>query len=143
MMDMKAEVAEQAAPSSILCEGSYQIKDGVLDDIFNMKLVLPAAKIDSLLGNKTYKFEQTRVMVLPILSMVHLVGVLDVDGVKNTTYFQLSFLVNEDESVQFKGTKKFNMGEFGQHFTGKDLQMEIDFVLKNKKNNLASLNNVK
>ncbi|MDT4840000.1 hypothetical protein FQZ97_738060 [compost metagenome] len=67
---------------------------------------------DTLLNGKRIAFEQKRVMILPTMGMVHFVGVLDIDGVKNTTNFQLSFVVNEDESIHIKGTKKIKLSDF-------------------------------
>ena len=125
-------------------EGAYLIKDGELDDIYNLKFVLPTTQlktlhIDSLIGNKKITFEQTRVMVLPIMGMVHFIGTLDVDGIRNTTSFQLDFSINRDQSITFKGTKLFKLSDFDENLSKEELKLDIDFVLKNSKNNLSVL----
>ncbi|RYG06592.1 MAG: hypothetical protein EOO07_28945 [Chitinophagaceae bacterium] len=123
----------------IISEGTYLIKDGQLDELYNLKLILQTSILDSLLGGKKVTFEQTRVMVLPIMGMVHVVGVLDVDGLKTTTSFQLGFSINSDQSITFKGNKLLKMNELVKEFPSSELKLDIDFVLKNTKNNLAAL----
>lgn len=123
----------------IKSEGTFLIKDGVLDEIYSLKLILPT-KVDSrIIGDRKISFEQTRVMVLPIMGMAHFVGVLDVGGVKTTTSFQLGFALNSDQSITFKGTKLFKLSELGEGFPNEELKFELDFVLKNNKNELAAL----
>ena len=107
-------------------EGAFLIKDGQLDEIYNLKFNLPTA-------NKKITFEQTHVMVLSILGMVHFVGTLDIDGVRSTASFQLGFLVNSDQSITFKGTKSIQLSELSKD----ELKLNIDFVLKNNRNDLA------
>jgi len=125
-------------------EGNYLIKNGQLDEIYNLKFVLPTAQLNehpigALIKDKKITFEQTRVMVLPIMSMVHFVGILDVDGVQSTTSFQLAFLVNSDDSITFKGTKSFKWNDFIKDSLKDELKLDIDFVLKNNKSDLAVL----
>ncbi|MEJ5996400.1 hypothetical protein WG904_18370 [Pedobacter sp. Du54] len=121
----------------IKSEGTYLIKDGMLDEIYNLRLTWPAIKFDSLVSDKKITFEQTRVMVLPIMSMVHIIGTLDVDGIKSTTNFQLGFHINSDQSITFKGVKLFKLNDLAKDLSSNELKLAIDFVLKNNKNNLA------
>ncbi|MBP8067212.1 MAG: hypothetical protein KAY27_01500 [Pedobacter sp.] len=123
----------------IKSEGSYLIKDGLLDDIYNMKLTLPTATVNNLIGNKKITFVQTRVMVLPIMGMVHFVGVLDIDGVKTTTSFQLGFFVNNDQSITFKGTKSLKLNDLAKDLPNEEFTLTIDFVLNNNQNQVAVL----
>lgn len=107
-------------------EGAYLLKDGQLDEVYNLKFNLPTA-------DKKITFEQTHVMVLPIMGMAHFVGTLDIDGVRNVTSFQLGFLVNDDQSITFKGTKSIQLSDLSKE----ELKVNIDFVLKNNRNDLA------
>ena len=120
----------------IKSEGAYLIKDGQLDEIYNLKLTLPAYIFHSSIADKKITFEKTHVMVLPIMGMVHLIGTLDVDGVKSTTNFQLGFYINSDQSITFKGTKSIKLNDFFKELSSKEIKVDIDFVLKN---NLAVL----
>lgn len=130
---------ERASPMLIQSSGTYLIKDGQLDDIYNLKLIFPSVKLDSLIGNKPVTFEQTRIMVLPIMGMVHIVGTLDVDGAKSTTDFQLGFSINNDQSITFKGTKSFKLDDLVKGMSNQELKLDIDFVLKQDKNILVTL----
>ncbi|MES2652669.1 MAG: hypothetical protein V4663_13080 [Bacteroidota bacterium] len=123
----------------IKSEGAYLIKDGQLDEIYRLKLILPTMLLDSVLKDKKITFEQTRVMILPIMGMVHFVGTLDVDGIKSTTSFQLGFIVNSDQSITFKGTKLLKLSDLFNDLPKDELKLDIDFVLKNSKSNLAVL----
>ncbi len=123
----------------IKSEGSYLIKDGQLDEIYKLKLLLPSTFLDSVLKDKKVVFEQTHVMILPIMGMVHFVGTLDIDGVKSTTSFQLGFIVNSDQSITFKGTKLLKLSDLFKDLPKDELKLDINFVLKNSKNDLAAL----
>lgn len=114
------------ATNDFKSEGTYLIKDGQLDEIYNLKFNLPTS-------NKKITFEQTHVMVLPIMGMVHFVGTLDIDGVRNITSFQLGFLVNNDQSITFKGTKSIQLNESSKE----ELKVNVEFVLKNSNHHLA------
>ena len=125
-------------------EGTYLIKDGELDEIYSLKFVLPSAQLktlhtDSLIGKKKIMFEQTRVMVLPIMGMVHCIGMLDIDGIRSTTSFHLGFSINSDQSITFKGTKLFKLNDFDENLSKEELKLDIDFILKSSKNNLSVL----
>ncbi len=130
--------------TEIKSEGSYLIKDGGLDEIYNLKFILPTSLLNTLpkgnlISNKKITFEQTHVMVLPIMGMVHFVGILDVDGVRNATSFQLGFLVNNDQSITFKGIKSFKLNDFAKDLPNDELKLNIDFVLRNSKTDLTIL----
>lgn len=125
--------------TTIKSEGIYFIKDGQLDDISKLKLTLPTSLLDSVLKDKKITFEQTHVMVLPIMGMAHFVGMLDVSGVKGIVSFQLGFTVNNDQSITFKGNKLVKLDDLAKEMPKHDLMLSLDFVLKNDKNNLVAL----
>ncbi len=132
-------ISSNIQSKEIKSEGSFLIKDGSLDEIYNLKLILPTVRLDSLIGSKKITFEQTRVMVLPIMGMVHVIGTLDVEGSKSTTSLQLGFVVNNDQSVTFKGAKMLKLSDLVKDFPGDELNFDINFVLRNDKNNLVTL----
>ena len=134
-----ATISSIAPVQEIKSEGAFLIKDGQLEEIYNLKLTLPATKFSSSIADKKITFEKTNVMVLPIMGMVHIIGTLDVDGVKSTTNFQLGFHVNSDQTITFKGTKAFKLNDLVEGLSSSELKVDIDFVLKNNKSNLAVL----
>ncbi|SFH45583.1 hypothetical protein [Pedobacter insulae] len=137
-----SELVVEAA-NEVKCEGRYLIKDGQLDEIYNLKFVLPSVQLNvqstnSNLGGKKVTFEQTQVMVLPMMGMVHVVGFLTIGGVSNTSSFLLKFKVNSDQSISFNGEKSVKLLEYFpavSHEMMDEVQLNIDFVLKNAKNN--------
>lgn len=138
-LDMVGVNSNLPAVKEIKSEGTFLVKDGSLDEIYSLKLTLQTPKLDSLFGDKKITFEKTRVMVLPIMGMVHVIGTLDVEGYKSTASFQLGFIVNNDQSVTFKGTKSFKLNEFAKDLPNDELTLAIDFVCRNQKNNLVAL----
>ncbi len=139
------EAASVPEPSKELkCEGSYLIKDGQLDNIYNLKFVLPSVQLkaqstNSIIGEKKITFEQTHVMVLPMMGMVHVVGALTIGDVSNTGSFLLKFKVNSDESISFNGEKTVKLIQYYPDVAVKtvdELQLELNFVLKKDKANL-------
>jgi len=131
-------------PSEIKSEGGFMIKDGQLDEIFNLKFDLPSNLLKSptlsaLLAGKKITFEQTRVMILPMMKMVHFVGTLDVGGVQSPASFILGFVVNSDESITFNGSKTFKQNDFAKNLPNNELKLDINFVIKNSRNDLAVL----
>ncbi|MGF1923610.1 MAG: hypothetical protein ACQUHE_05485 [Bacteroidia bacterium] len=129
--------SSSSSTSSIKSEGSYLIKDGQLDEIYKLKLILPSTMFDSLGRNKNVSFEQKCVMILPIMGMVHFVGIVDIDGIKGTTSFQLSYKVGADQSITFSGNKSLKLKELAEGMPNETLALNLDFVLKNSRVDLA------
>ena len=120
----------------IKSEGAYSLKDGQLDEINKLKLTFPSS-MDHVLIDKKITFQQTHVMVLPIMGMVHFVGMLDVGGVKGIVSFQLGFTINPDQSLSFKGNKTIKLNDVASELPKHELMLTLDFDLKNDKNALA------
>ena len=127
----------------IKSEGSYLIKDGLLDEIFKLKFVLPSVQLkatstNSLISDKKVTFEQTHVMVLPVMGMVHIVGSLTIGDITTTDSFLLKFKINEDQSISFSGEKPVKLIQYYPNLAVKnsdEVQLALNFVLKNGKNN--------
>jgi hypothetical protein len=125
----------------IKSEGSYLIKDGLLDDIYKLKFVLPSVQLkatptNSLISDQKVTFEQTHIMVLPVMGMVHIVGSLTIGDVTNTDSFLLKFKVNDDQSISFSGEKPVRLGLYYPNLAVKnsdEVQLALNFVLKNGK----------
>lgn len=120
-------------------EGNFTVKDGVLEDIHSFKFVMINAQLKALLAAQlattdSISFEQSHVMVLPMMGMVHFIGKLTIGEVSNRADFQLRFAVNKDDSITFKGTKSIKLSDYSK--AQKEIMLDIDFVLANKEHNL-------
>ncbi|MES2419046.1 MAG: hypothetical protein V4541_12725 [Bacteroidota bacterium] len=114
--------------------GKFVVKNGMLDDISSLKFVLSNHELNRLLAtNDNISFEQTHVMVLPMMGMVHFIGMLNVDGVNSRADFQLQYEINKDKSVTFKGTKSFKLSDYTKlaAVPQKDVLLDLNFVVKN------------
>ncbi len=135
------------------CEGQLIIKDGHLEDIKNLKFNIPHAILksidkDSILFDKNVSFEQNRVMVLPLMGMIHLIGELNIDGVKTMADFQLSYTINEDKSISLKGSKliksielkAFNPESLDLTKVKDDLKLDVDFKINSQMGTMLAKN---
>ncbi len=115
-----------ALQASVLSgEGKFDIKDGRLEHITGFKFLLPGQQHTSdidgqVMLSDNIVFEQTHVMVLPLMGMVHFVGMLEIGGVRNRADFQLGFSVNEDNSIRLTGTKNIKLSDF---YTNKEISL--------------------
>jgi hypothetical protein len=131
----------------IECEGSYLIKDGSLDEVYKLKFVLPSVQLkatttNSLISDQKVTFEQTHIMVLPAMGMVHVVGSLTIGEITSTDSFMLKFKINEDQSIYFSGEKPVRLVLYYPNLAAKnsdEVQLALNFVLKNSKNNSGVL----
>lgn len=132
-------------PSGILSsQGDFNLVDGQLESINHLKIIIPVGQYRHLIADKEVKdttvvFEQKRVMVLPIMGMVHLVGTINVGGIKKSADFQLAYSVNENEEIVVKGSKMIPVNELFNTSDGsgdinirkEEVKVDINFVLKN------------
>lgn len=131
----------------IKSEGSYLIKDGLLSEIYKLRFVMPSVQLkatatNSLISDKKVTFEQTHVMVLPVMGMVHIVGLLTIGDITSTDSFLLKFKINDDQSISFSGEKPVKLIQYYPNLTVKncdEVQLALNFVLKNGKTNVGVL----
>jgi hypothetical protein len=103
--------------STLTAEGNFIVKDGVLDEINSFELALPIAPIVGNSINQTVNkdgisFKLTHVMILPMMKMIHAVGVLNVGGVSSRTDMEFSFVMNNDESITLNGYKSIKLSDY-------------------------------
>lgn len=136
------------------CEGTFQVKGGVLQDITALQFSLPVTNLkskESLMNTRAYKalnaetyktitFKLTDATVVPNQKTVKVTGNLTISGVTQPVTLQSSYVVNADESLTFKGSKAIKMSShkikapsfmMGALKTGDEVT--IEFVLKLKK----------
>lgn len=136
------------AVSSLVAEADFIIKDGVLDEVSSLKLRMPAQKVNE---SSDLDFKLTHVMVLPIMRKIHVVGMLNINGISKRTDIDFNFVVNQDQSITLTGDKAINLSDFHTNSTvefasltkksEKQLKLEMNFVFKNEPYKLTALNN--
>lgn len=140
--------------NSLTCEGTFQVKGGVLQDISALQFSMPVTNLkskESLMNTRAYKalnadtyktitFKLTDASVVPAQKIVKVNGNLTISGVTQPITLQSSYVINADESLTFKGSKAIKMSSFkikapsfmmGALKTGDEVTVE--FLLKLKK----------
>jgi len=148
--------------SSFSCDGNFIVKGGQLQDVSSLNFILPVTNLKSKekqMDSKAYSslkedqfktitFKLTKATVVPQQKIIKATGNLTVSGITNEITIQTDYVVNADETITCKGTKPIKMSDYkikqismmlGALKTGDALN--IDILLKLKKNNLNSANN--
>lgn len=142
---------------AVSAEGNFVIKDGLLQNINAFKMVLPMrnmeAALNGSLGQKdSIGFELSHVMVLPLMRMIHIVGILEVGGVSSRTEMDFNFIINQDQSLTLMGTKSIKLDEYrGDQKLSREalkkskseIKLDMNLVLKNSQSSLAILHQSK
>lgn len=102
--------------TTLVAEGNFIVKDGVLDEINSFELALPIANTSGNSNQKVNKdeisFKLTHVMILPMMKMIYAVGILNIGGVTSRTDLEFSFVMNSDESITLTGRKSIKLSEY-------------------------------
>lgn len=107
------------------CDANLVFKGDALQDINSLNFILPVKNLkskESLMDTRAYKalneekfdkmtFKLTEATVLPG-KVVKVTGNLTISGVTNLVTIQSNYVVNADESITFKGTRKMKMSDF-------------------------------
>lgn len=148
---IKSNFTASASTNELNAEGTFIIKDGLLEDVTAFKLAIPIAKATSLaadsLTSDSIGFKLTHVMVLPHMRLIHIVGMLDVAGVSKRTELDFSFIVNDDKSLTLFGTKSIKLSEYNQEQKfnavalkkNNELKLNLNLVFKDEQQNIAAL----
>ncbi|MFD0941128.1 hypothetical protein [Pedobacter boryungensis] len=127
--------SSQNVMSALSAEGNFIIKDGMLDEINSFELDLPIATNNSknnTVDKEGISFKLTHVMILPMMKMIHAVGILNVGGVSTRTDLEFNFVMNNDESITLSGYKSIKLSDYHK---------EPNFALASlAKNNEVNLN---
>lgn len=108
------------------CDSRFVFSGGDLKEITYLKFSTPIIalksthaimdtvvyKMLSASGVKEITFRQTRHMVLPKMKMVNIIGDLTIGAVTRKIDLQLSYTINNDKEINFKGLKKLVLREF-------------------------------
>lgn len=138
------------------CDASFVISDGRLKEINNLKFSTPIkslksthAYMDTVVYNmlavdgiKDITFEQSKIMILPRMKMVNIIGELTIGKATRIIDLQLVYHIKNDNEVSFIGLKKLDLHFFG--ITRKNpllknvkfdsqVLVQIEVNLKNKK----------
>lgn len=109
------------------CDANFLISNGRLEAIENLKFSTPIKNLKSThayMDTVVYKmlandgvhditFVQSRIMILPRMKMVNIIGDLTIGKVKRVVDLQLVYNVKNDYEVSFIGLKKLDLDLFG------------------------------
>ena len=136
------------------CEGDFTVTDGVLKDLSSMTFTLPVTSLKSkekLMDTRAYKalneekfktitFKLTDATVVPQQKVIKATGNLTISGVTKPVTIQSTYVVGDDGSITFKGSKGIKMSSHGMKapsFMMGSLKtgdyVKIDILLKLKK----------
>ena len=141
------------AADNFSCEGNFNVKNGVLEDVSSLSFSLPVTNLkgkESLLNSRAYKalnsekhktitFKLTSATVVPGQKVINANGNLTISGVTRPVTLKTNYVVNADQSITCKGSETLKMSTYGVKApsfmmgalkTGD--QVTIDFVLKLK-----------
>ena len=109
------------------CDGDFVMKDDVLQDISSLSFALPVTNLKSkkklmdtrtytTLKAKTYKnitFKLSDATVSKPKKTITATGDLNISGVTNRVTIQASYILNNDNSLTFTGSKLIKMSDYG------------------------------
>lgn len=133
--------------NAVNAEGTFTLRNGNLDDISAFNIVLPIYKLSAQDDvTDSISFKLTHVMVLPVMKMIHTVGILNVAGVSTRTDIEFSFVINADQSITLKGAKKIKLSDYSPETTTKlaayipekELKLNMDLVFRNQQPTMYS-----
>ncbi|MEJ5995035.1 YceI family protein [Pedobacter sp. Du54] len=136
------------------CTATLIMEEGNLVDITKFQFNIPVEEFNSdnqvfqseILGlfktsnTNTVSFDQQKVMVLPVMKMIHIVGELNIGNVKRPVSFQLAYTISPDQSISIKGKQTIFLHEFGiilpadlQNESKDELILEVDIKMVDSK----------
>ncbi|MBY0542022.1 MAG: hypothetical protein K2P75_01360 [Sphingobacteriaceae bacterium] len=133
-------------------KGNFVFKDGNLDDVksFTIKTTLSstARLLPEHFTNDSLGFELTRVMILPYMSLIHIVGNLEIGGVSKTTEMDFSYLVNADQSISLIGIKSIKLNDYKKDSkinaaafkANNEVNLELNLLFKNNQASFIAAN---
>lgn len=136
----------------ITAQGNFVFKDGNLDDLkyFTIKTSLSstARLLPDHFTNDSLGFELTRVMILPYMSLIHIVGNLEIGGVSKTTEMDFSYLVNADQSISLIGIKSIKLNDYKKDSkinasafkANNEVNLELNLLFKNNQASFIAAN---
>lgn len=150
----KGNFTATANLNELSAEGNFVMRDGLLDNVSSFKLTMPIAKSNSLNGIQAVDslgFKLTHVMVLPMMRLIHIVGMMDVGGVSSRTELDFNFVVNEDQSISLFGTKSIKLSDYNKDAKfnavalkeNKEVKLNLNLLFKSDQAKLAALDAIK
>lgn len=127
----------------LAAQGNFVFKDGNLDDLKSLTIKTTLSRTNKLLSahfaSDSLGFELTRVMILPYMSLIHIVGNLEIGGVSKTTEMDFSYLVNADQSISLIGIKSIKLNDYKKDYkinslafkVNNEVNLELNLLFKN------------
>ncbi len=123
------------------CDANFVVEDDKLIDISNFQFTIQVNQfksenkqlelaVQNLVENNKVaeiKFVQERVMVLPTMKMIHLIGKITIANVNQSISFQLAYHINANNELLIEGKQSICLNELGII-----IPLEMKHVVKNK-----------
>ncbi|MEJ5995036.1 YceI family protein [Pedobacter sp. Du54] len=118
----------QKTNSNIInCEANFTFDEGKVMDVSNFQFQVPFNQFDIANPNiesaihtvfklnqvTQVSFVQEKVMVLPTMKMIHVIGLLTMANVEHSLAFQFTYVINKDKSISINGEQTIDLAEFG------------------------------
>ncbi len=114
------------AATSFVCDGQFEIEKGELQELSELHFALPVSQLKSenplmdTAMEELFKhnqitevsFKQTNAMVLSVMKMANVIGELQIGNKQHRMALQLSYVVNEDQSLTFRGTQSIKLSDY-------------------------------
>lgn len=133
------------------CEGKFTMINGELQNLnalkFNLSLnlnnkhqvLINTVVLNTDQPNNNINFELTHSMVLPELNLIHVIGHLDIQGVKTRVDFRLDYIENNNETITVMGKRLIKLSDykknpisiFADTKTQDIIQLDLKLVIKN------------
>jgi polyisoprenoid-binding protein YceI len=114
------------AATSFACDGQFVLEKGELQELSELNFALPvnqlrsenplmdAAMEEFFIHNQVIeiRFKQTNAMVLSVMKMANVIGELQIGNKQHRVALQLSYVVNKDQSLTFRGTQSIKLSDY-------------------------------
>ncbi|RZK40979.1 MAG: hypothetical protein EOO90_12880 [Pedobacter sp.] len=132
--------AESVTSNAVNANAEFTFDDGELSDISDFQFSVPLGmfkssdveaeqavqKIFKTIDKEDLTFVQQRVMILPTMKMIHLVGEISIANIQKPISFQLAYL-HENQVLKIKGKQTIRLNELGIN-----IPSELRSIIKNE-----------
>ena len=121
------DIDSKIEASNFVCEADFLVDGDQVLDISSFRFSVPIVqfkpdhqKVETAIqqlfkssDGTSINFVQQRVMVLPTMKMIHLIGEISIANVKQHIAFQLAYDLNKNKELILKGKQFIRLSDFG------------------------------